>query len=262
MRQFLAAKELEGGIGRFKYYQKHLKRFINGYGHRAVNTIRVGDLHAIRQAMLGQKYHPKTINHDIVAVKAMFNWAGDLEIIEHPPNLRGCKTLPLPPPADRSMPLEDVKAMLKKAGEYDERLQPWLSVNYLTAMRPTEVVRTVFGEGDWTEDRVFRLDVSKVAVKTQMPRHVVFSAEAYSWFEKCEPVWRLQNSYSYATRKACGPGGPHPLRHSAASHLLQSGADRAAVDLILGHLPSRVSLTYAPISWRNLASTVALLSLE
>ena len=256
-RRFLDAKRLEGGDSRSDYYAKHLKRFLLGFGMEIASEVRVSHVQAVKNEMLEAGFAPKTINHDTVAIKGMFQWAMDQDLVPAV-NLRGCKQIPLAPPPDKSMSTIATSTMIATA-PYD--VMCWLAVNYLTACRPVEVIRLVHGLGSWTEPGVFRLDESKVATRTKMPRHVVVSDQAMKWLKRCVPRWSRLDSYSAAVRSACGPGGPHPLRHSAATHLHQRGVDRADVDLILGHLPTRVSVTYARIAWQPLREKVARLTL-
>ncbi len=254
---FLAHKHLEGGDDLRRYYAKHLKRFSASFGMMRADMIRPAQLLAVRDEMLRGKYANKTINHDLGAVKALFLWASTAGYIPEV-SFRGIKSQPLGPPPDKAMPKKAVQAMIARAPSH---VAAWLAINYLCLMRPTEVVRVVHQEGGWTDEGIFRLDRGKIDLKARMARHVVFSPLALEWLPKCEPVWSRLDSYSSAVRKACGAGGPHPLRHSAATHLLLQGVERAKIDLLLGHAPPRVSLTYAPVFWPPLRETAALLSL-
>lgn len=255
--RFVLAKTLEGGDALGDYYRRSLKRFLHAYGPAPADTVRVGALQAIKQDMLAHGYAPKTVNHDMIAAKAMLTWAMDLELIP-PVNLRGCKALPLGPTQDKSLSVNAVKTMIHGA---EEPVRPWLALNYLTLARPGEVVRMVRGEGDWCEDNVFRLLEHKTARRSGEARRIVFSVLARSWLSRCEPRWSRLDTYSAAVRRACGPGGPHPLRHSAATHLDELGVARADIDLLLGHLPPRVSRTYIRISWQRLRPIVGRLAL-
>ncbi len=254
--QFLDAKELQGGPDLRAYYSKHLKHFLIGFGWLDAVAVTVRNLNTVREERMRRGFAPKTVNHDITAMKCLMQWAMDLEHIP-PVNIKGCKKLSLGAPPDKSLPRGRVWQLLFCVAE---PVRSWLAVNYLTMARPTEVVRIVRKEGTWSEPGVFRLDRSKMEFRTRQPRHVVFSDAALRWLANCEPRWSRLDSYSGAVRAACGAGGPHPLRHSGATHLHSMGVDRASIDLLLGHLPSRVSQTYARIEWQPLREIAALLA--
>jgi len=258
VERFLDAKQLQGGIDLRRYYAKHLKRFNHGFGDAPAEMVRPTHLQTVKDEMLGAGYAPKTVNHDVIAVRSMFDWASGLELISAV-NMKGVKVLSLGPPPDKSMPIERVLSMIAKA---THPLKAWLALNYLALMRPSEVVRVAHKQGTWVETGVFRLDKGKTDLKATLPRHVCFSDEALSWIDACDPKWSRLDCYSAAVRRVCGPGGPHPLRHSAATHLSQLGEERAAIDLLLGHAPPRVSLTYARINWQPLRRTASRLTLQ
>jgi len=255
---FLESKSLEGGIDLERYYRKHTKRFVGSYGGDFADGIRVGDLTGLKNDMLRKAFAPKTVNHDVIAVRAMMQYAIDQELIP-PVNLKGCKPITLGLPPDKSMTIDKVMRMFADAGD---KVRPWLVVNYLTAARPIEVVRIVHKQGTWIEPGIFRLDRGKNDARNRVPRHLILTPEALSWLHVCRPYWSRLDSFSAAVRNACGAGGPHPLRHTAASHLHRSGVDRADIDLILGHLPGRVSLTYVQIAWQRLRCLAARIGLR
>lgn len=255
--KFLEFKGLEGGAARRRHYANHLRRFLHGFGHRQASTIKATDLHALKEEMLRAGYSPKTINHDLSTVKSLFLWASGVDLIP-PVNLRYVRSLALPPTPDKSLTLTQVREMLEAE---PVKLKPWLAVNYLALMRPSEVVTVVNGRGEWEEPWLFRCH-GKVTNRTQEYRRIVFSDEALFWLSKCEPHWSRQDSYYRATERAGLTGGPHPLRHSAATHLAQLGVARHDIDLLLGHLPPRVSRTYVRIDWQSLRAQVARLTLR
>ncbi len=257
--QFLHFKENERGPDAREYYRKHLARFIRLYGRSRLEVVRPAHIMKLRDDMLQSGYAPKTINHDVTSIKTFVTWASVLEMMPPIP-VRGIKSLPLGPPPDKSLPYKTIRKWILKEASDDVR--PWLAINYLCLMRPSEVVRVVHQQGEWAEEGVFVLDKGKMDARTRQRRHVVFSNEALKWLEKCHRRWSRLDSYSAATRADSSRGGPGQLRHSAATHLHESGVGREDIDLLLGHVPSRVSLTYARIVWQPLREKVAQLTLQ
>ena len=69
-----------------------LKAFVRFVGpHQLVSAISTLDLQNYRTKLITAGNSPNTINNRIAAVKAMYNWALDNEIIDHSPRLKALK---------------------------------------------------------------------------------------------------------------------------------------------------------------------------
>jgi site-specific recombinase XerD len=289
------------------YYRKHLSRFLNLWGRAPLLrydrqsrgmqlSVGAAELEALKVDMRRPTrerpagYDPATVNHDIVAVKRLFNWAEALEYI--PRNrCRGVSRLAVEPPLPKAIPAPIIRACmigvclqglgarcdladkhLHMAGApclppepADPNLACWLELSYYALLRPSETVKLVQRRGSLEDEfeggGVFRLEKGKTSKKSRMPRRVILSPRAMLAWRSARPTWSTLDGYSAAVRRLCGPGGPHALRHSGATHLGVLGVDRATIDWILGHYPPRVSLIYNPGTWRPLIATAAKLDL-
>lgn len=254
--RFVANRESEGGKERADFYRKHLKRFIAAYPDAIAAEFKPPMLQRLKDVLLIKRMAPKTINHDIQAVRTMFQWAMDLELIQ-PVNIRGVKKLPLGPIPDKSWTPTKVRHFVLSCPKAN--LRAWLAMCYLCGLRPKECVRIMTGQGRWVQRGV--MAIPNKARRVRIHRHVLFSAEAFAWWRRAEPQWSRLDSFSQACRDLL-KSGPHALRHSAGTHLIQSGVAREDADSILGHYPREVSLVYMPLQWRRLRYLAARLTLE
>lgn len=255
--QFLDSRESEGGWERRDFYRKHLKRFLAAYSTAQAQAYKPILLQRIKDNMLAAGYKPRTINHDLQAVKTMFQWAVDLDLLQ-PVNTRGVRKLPLGEIPDKSWSRPKVLDFV--LGTPDENMRAWLAMSYLCALRPSEAVRIMTGQGRWVQRGILQIP-NKMRAKVRVPRHILFSAEAFAWWRRAKKRWTRLDSFSAAVGKARGDGS-HRLRHSAATHLMLAGVSRADVDVILGHYPGRVTLTYIAPQWRRLRRLTARLTLK
>jgi site-specific recombinase XerD len=316
--RFMESNEVTVSPRTYEYYRKHLSRALNLWGalpllrHDRLTrsmqcTVGAPELEALKEDMRRpcearpRGYDPVTVNHDIVAVKRLFNYAEEREFI---PKNRCAKVrrLPVEPPRDKSIPAPVIRVCmvgvcLQGAGARcllptrkqrpptaaDPNLAAWLELTYYALLRPSETVKVVHREGSF-EDRyivtdgelgadvhgrpirggecgVFRLHTSKTSKRSQTPRRVLLSPRAMLALGSASPAWPDLESYLRAVTRLCGPGGPHPLRHSGATHLGLAGVAAEDIDSILGHLRTRVSRTYNPGTWRPLIARAARLAL-
>lgn len=251
VNEFLKAKRIEVGHACGEYYRRHLSRFLVRFGELDADLVRPKHLNALKLWMIQQRFKPRTINHDLCSIRILYNWASGLELVP-PISLAGVRNVPV---GAATLDLPRRWQMIRYIRRADAGVRPWMAVNYLALLRPSEVVRVVRQEGKWVEPGVFRLERGKMDKRVAFKRHCVFSESALEWLGRCEPLYSRQDSYSWAVRKCC-PIGPKLIQKSAAQHLATAcGADRDDVELLLGHVGPRLKVTYHHPAWQRLRQT-------
>jgi integrase/recombinase XerC len=146
---------------------------------------------------------------------------------------------------------------------------------YATAMRVSELVGlelrnldletqsvTVMGKG--SKERV--LPVGNPA-RRALERYLTSSRDAlldgqespYVFVARTGKQWGVRSVYEVVARliadfPGVGPLGPHTLRHTAATHLLDGGADLRSVQELLGHASLGTTQIYTHVSTERLTS--------
>ncbi len=182
------------------------------------------------------------------------------------------------PKTPRKLPVvlsqEEVKRLIEAAPNLFHRTL--LMVLYSTGVRRTEAsllkVRDIDSErrvihirqGKGSRDRDLPLTPKLLAAlreywRWKKPRNYLFpSTPGHRGVERPisdETVW-------YACRRSAAragikkPIGPHTLRHSFATHLLEAGADLRTIQLLLGHRELKHTLVYLHLSQRHLHATI------
>lgn len=259
VKQFVESKRHEAGIEASEYYAKHLKRLTHRFNKIDVDLIEPQHLNALKLAMIQTgEYKPRTINHDLTAIRVMLNWAAGLGLAPNR-SYKGVKNLPTGPVEDKTISAQTVAKLIRKA---DERLRPWVALNYLAVCRPSEVRRLVRREGEFVMPGVFRLDRGKMDRRASIKRHVILSDVALAWLTFAESHYNHRDAYSAAVKRQLGVG-PKVIQKSAATHLVHDlGARPDDVELLLGHVRGRLAVTYYLPAFARLRETAALLGVQ
>jgi len=146
---------------------------------------------------------------------------------------------------------------------------------YASAVRVSELVGLDLGDVD-AERRLVRV-FGKGAKERVVPFGVPAARALAGYLERGRPVLYADRSASalflgargarestravyglvaglLAELPGSGPAGPHTFRHTAATHLLDGGADLRAVQEILGHASLGTTQIYTHVSAERLAS--------
>ena len=143
---------------------------------------------------------------------------------------------------------------------------------YATGMRVSELAGANLGDLDYSRQLI--LVTGKGNKQRMLPYGAPAAAALENWIRLGRPKLQLESSpdsvllssrgrrvgvrqlYSLVARELAetptGKAGPHTLRHSAATHLLDHGADLRAVQEILGHSSLGTTQIYTHVSVERL----------
>jgi len=106
-----------------------LKAFVKSVGpRRLVSQITTFDLQKYRKNLIQSGRAANTINNRMAAVKAMYNWAVDNEVIDHAPRLRALKKI-TPQKVERPTFTPDQIRFLLEYATVQMRAMIWLGLN-------------------------------------------------------------------------------------------------------------------------------------
>lgn len=292
-------------------YRRGLRPLLHALGTVPLGRLTPSAFTAVRADLVAvdPPLSPKTINNALAAWRMLISWA-QREGHGLPMNLKALHAVKAEPPSPPVFSPRCVRQLLSRAAWQTARdcartdrrtgaegpsrrsrpnshrvdlrhraveLYCVMAAQYLTACRPSEVVRLFRGEGKFVSDHCFQLSRSKTSASTQTHRVLVFSEEALGFYRRClasmasapDPSrrgrfrWPAETSYSHAVRKALGPCGlPHLLRHSAVSHLDAAGVEEADLRRVLGHVTTGALRNYLQRAHTRLLPVVRQLTLR
>lgn len=228
-----------------------------------------------------------TLARRAAAVRSFFGWARDAELVGVDPSLRlvtprRSKTLPVVASADGMRKLLEMHRVF--AGEGDPiamRDHAILELLYASGIRVSELCginlddldlqrRTVLVLGKGSKERVVPFGVPAAdAIGAFLTRGRPSLQERSEVADKALFLGargaRIGPRAVYTlVASVLGPLvgaehiGPHALRHSAATHLLDGGADLRAVQELLGHASLGTTQIYTHVSAERLTATYRL----
>ena len=256
----------------------------------AVADLRSVDLEALREWLWTATQRGdarSTLARRAAAARSFFSWAKEEELISVDPSLRLIapkrgRTLPTVASQDgMRVLLEEQRAIAAEGDPVALRDHAVLELLYGSGMRVSELCGLDVDDIDL--DRATARVVGKGSKERVVPFGVPAREAVGAYLTRARPALSARASHPVAavflgTRggrigpraiyalvaRVLGPVvgaenvGPHALRHSAATHLLDGGADLRAVQEILGHASLGTTQIYTHVSTERLTATYRL----
>ncbi|MDO8943727.1 MAG: tyrosine-type recombinase/integrase, partial [Desulfobacterales bacterium] len=259
----------------FATWHTELRAFAKYLGFaRSVEEIVAMDLQKYRAKLIRAGYKPRTINLKFAAVRALFHWAEDNDVIEKGPNLRAVKRVNVTKRKQRderrteaekrqTFTPEEIRRLLEHA-EVQMRAMIWLGLN--CAFGNTDVAELRWDDLDLEKGQVslprgktgvrrnLTLWPETLAALREVPRQgplVFYTKTGKPWVRLPEGsqrrVDRIVETFAVLLRRAgidVQKGtGFYTLRRTAATIAAQSG-DVFAVQGLLGHTDTKMASVY------------------
>ncbi len=273
---YLDHQESRSAIGEIKL--RHLcdqtsllRDFVRFAGsHRIVSDISTVDLQNYRKKLIKTGKSPNTINNRIAAVKAMYNWALDNEVINNAPRLKAVKKVTPQKQEKPTFTVSQIQKVLQNASP-QMKTMIWLGLNCGFGCTDCAELkwknldlqngRVNFPRGKTGIGRNLPLWAETVQALTEVPisgELVFYTRRGNPWVRTIRSMGKdgtekytkddaISKEFSKIMKKAGirAPRGVgfYTLRRTAAT-LAATSADPFAVQKLLGHTDVRMASTY------------------
>jgi integrase/recombinase XerD len=239
-------------------YIRHVAMFAKFLG-RSPDTATAEDVRRFQVDMTENGARPSTLNMASSALRFFFGTT-----LDRPELARHLARLHYPRPLPRVLSPEEVGRLLEAAPGPGLKYKAALSIAYGAGLRAGEVVMLRVSDID-SKRMVIRVEQGK----GRKDRHAMLSPQLLellrAWWRQCrsqgwlfpgrDPVLpittRQLNRVCHMAAEAAGLGtwvSPHTLRHSFATHLLESNTDVRVIQVLLGHSKLETTARYTHVA--------------
>ena len=239
-------------------------RFINTYrtkNIKQINGFGISEIDGYHKGMLQRKgVKASTINQSVNAIKLYYDKVLGIEIntdkIERPkmgkklPNVYSVREMQEIIQSTNNIKHKTILFIIYSAGlRISEAIR--LQKNDINFDRKLIHIRKAKGNKErYTMLSENAIDLLHTYVKEYKPSNYLFEGQYGDQYSDSS----IRNIFNTAVKKAKLPkkGGPHILRHSFATHLLEQGVDIRYIQVLLGHSSSKTTEIYTHVSTRNI----------
>lgn len=239
-----------------KTYVSCFEAFINHYRHIEPESINENDIRAYLQKLIQEGSSNSYINQAINAIKFYYE-----VVMEMPNRFYGMERPRVEEKLPQVLAKEDVLAIIEKTNNVKHRCI--VSLLYSAGLRRGEVLNL---KPDDIDSK--RMVIRVCSGKGNKDRYTILSEKLLIDLRKYFLEWRPKthlfegpkgNQYSAESvvkivKEAARKAGirkrvtPHILRHSFATHLLESGTDLRYIQVLLGHKSSKTTEIYTHVA--------------
>lgn len=245
-----------------------LKEFFKTDALQSIGPEKVERFKAKRKA----EVKPATVNRELACLKTLFNKAVEWGKLEES-SLGAVKKFKEPPGRERILDAGEARRLVDCA---DSSIKPVLIVALNTGMRRNEILSLRWVNVDFVKGYIF-IEDSKSGKSRKVPMNAAVFETLHDLPKKFEYVFFNEETKSHvkdiktAFKAACrrakkdpkddkDPGivglRLHDLRHTAASKMIEAGADLVTVSKILGHSSIQMTMRYAHPTPENMRRAV------
>jgi len=255
----LYAKQNKRSWKRDELSLKSLKAFFKGETLQNIGPEKIERYKAMRKAEVS----PASVNRELACLKTLFNKAVEWAKAETNPAAK-VKKFRENNARERILNPEEARRLIECAAP---AIRPVLIVALNTGMRRTEILSLKWHDVDFAKSFILiedsksgrsrKVPMNEFVYRTlkKLPRtsdeHVFFNPETH------DHIKDIKTSFRAACQRAEIRGVRlHDLRHTAASKMIEAGADLVTVSKILGHASIQMTMRYAHPTPENMRLAV------
>lgn len=235
-----------------KSYANSINKFLNYLKDRNPSQDKVKNYIQIQI----KKQNPSSVAHEIFAIQFFFDKVLNKKI--YVPRPKRNKTIPI------ILTKEEIKSMIDSTLNIKHNLI--LKLLYGCGLRNSEVTNINKNDLNFTEGLIhIKMAKGKKDRFVKIPESIIEELEGYCLLNKDEILFpsnrggKLTTATIQAIVKQSAKKAkikkevyPHLLRHSFATHLLESGTDLRIIQKLLGHSDIKTTQIYTQISQANI----------
>jgi integrase/recombinase XerC len=271
-----ASDEAGLSVATLDAYRRDLQCFVNWCAKRKLtcpNDLAEADIRAFAAAEHRRGLNPRSVQRRLSALRRFFKYLRREGIMSHDPGqgVRAPKVrrrLPAPLDVDQVLALLDIPA----ENELATRDRAMLELFYASGLRVSELANLTWDRLDMSEGMVRVLGKGRRERLVPVGRHAMTALKSWrnvhhdvagldqpriftSLKGKPLTVRAIQKRVAYwSDRQGLDQRvHPHQLRHSFASHILESSGDLRAVQELLGHANLSTTQIYTHLDFQHLA---------